>query len=200
MMEAGDLNEWLGDASSDVAPRLHLRASSFCMAQGDLSDDAGYHQGLSSFAPHYTLLQPPGLVHAMVSSSWQPNGISATINYANQSVPDHWGSYWNNTLTTSAAASDDGSTVVVRMHSNATVQIAITISFKGTQPGAAHGAVVQSVLKASVLTASSLQAVNSPSAPGAVAEKPLATTVSKGGVEVVLPPHSFATVTLSTAQ
>ena len=60
--------------------------------------------------------------------------------------------------------------------------------------------VVESVVSASVLTAPSLQAVNSPSAPEAVAPKALrVTATAKGGVTAVLPPHSFAVMTLAVA-
>ena len=177
MMEAGDLNEWLGDSSVDIGSRLHLRTSSFCMAQGDQSDDGGFHQGMSAFAPHYTFLQPPGYVHSMISTTWQPNAISASVDYAENPPADHWGSKWNTTLTASAAASEDGKTVVVRAHSNASSPVSITVSL-GTSARRARGLaplplVVESVVSASVLTAPSLQAVNSPSAPEAVAPKTL---------------------------
>jgi len=42
-------------------------------------DEIGFTQGLASFLPNGTFLQPPGHVHAMVSSSWQPNALATTV-------------------------------------------------------------------------------------------------------------------------
>lgn len=58
MMEAGDLNDWFNVV--DIAKRLHLRASSFCMAQADHADNAGFNQGIAGFMPNMTFIQPPG--------------------------------------------------------------------------------------------------------------------------------------------
>ena len=43
VMEGGDLNDWFNTV--DIAGRLHVRAASFCMAQGDHYDDVGFHLG-----------------------------------------------------------------------------------------------------------------------------------------------------------
>ena len=60
----------------------HMRCASFCMAQGDNYDEIGFTQGLASFLPNTTFLQPPGWVHAMVASTFQPNGLAVNLTSA----------------------------------------------------------------------------------------------------------------------
>ena len=57
-----------------------------------------------------TWIQPPGYVHSMIASTWQPNGVEVTprIPYSDHPAP-------GSTVGASAQASDDGKTVVVRI-------------------------------------------------------------------------------------
>jgi hypothetical protein len=186
------------------------------MAQGDDSDNSGFEQGMSNFYPNTTFLQPPGHVHAMVASSWQPNAVVATINStASPLQADFWGSHWNNTVTVSAATSDDGKLVVVRLHSNNTASLSMGIDFIG-------GSTVASVQDAYVLAVGNggdfMTTVNTAAFPNLVAphnativlgnpnpnpnsnNTPVMLRKGTGPVgashaSLTMPPHSFLTAT-----
>merc|ERR1712216_980349 len=162
----------------DIASRLHLRASSFCMAQADHADNAGFNQGIASFMPNMTYLQPPGHVHAMVSSTWQPNGVPSSVRVDPGSLPplagpDDWGSSWNLTFTASAAPSDDKKTAVVRLHSNSSSSASLTVNLQSngstrttsTSSSSSSSSVKIVAANATLLAAPSLWSANSPSNP-----------------------------------
>lgn len=102
---------------------------------------------------------------------------------------DLWGSHWNDTLSCSAAVSNDKRTAVVRLNSNLTDSITVHIGFKGTASIA--------IVNATVLSAT-LSAFNTPAAPRKVVPRKLHVDIisnAGGHLSVLLPPHSFATVT-----
>merc|ERR550514_1433840 len=103
-MEANDLNDWFGCAE-EWCTRLHFRTASFCNERSGHYD--AFDQGISFFLPNMTWIQPPGYVHAIIASTWQPNGLEASPRVAYNSP--------NETVGASAQASDDGKTVVVRI-------------------------------------------------------------------------------------
>ena len=197
MMEAGDLNDWFN--TLDIASRIHLRAASFCMQQADLSDEIGFTQGMASFMPNVTFLQPPGHVHAMISESWQPNALATTLSGppGSTEAPDAWGSRWNNTITASAAISDSQDTVVVRVHSNSTIPVAVQIKLLGNRAA--------DLLRtnATILAAPSLWSANTVAAQDIVRPTPMVVNVGGGAggilpgiLELTMPPHSFATLSV----
>jgi alpha-L-arabinofuranosidase len=188
---SGDLNDWFN--TLDIASRIHLRAASFCMQQADLSDEIGFTQGMASFMPNATFLQPPGHVHAMISDSWQPNALATTLSGPRAAeAPDAWGSRWNNTITVSSAISDAKDLVVVRVHSNSTTPVAVQIKLgdRADLPTA----------NATVIAAPSLWSVNTVAAQDTVRPTPMAVkaggAVGAGSLELTMPPHSFATVSV----
>jgi hypothetical protein len=199
MMEAGDINDWFN--SGDIAHRLHLRTASFCMAQGDNSDNAGFDQGMANFYPNTTFLQAPGHVHAMISSSWQPNAIRTTVNAAaDQSMgvlPDLWGSHWNNTVSASAAVSDDGKMVVVRVHSNSSTLVTVELDFTG-------GSTISQAMRGAVLAVPEgsdfMTTVNTAATPRLIAPRNVTVSVVEGSgskrAQVTIPAHSFVTATI----
>jgi len=75
--EAADLLTWF-NAPADVASRLRARTASFCIqSSGQLRDI--WDQGLSFFLPNMTWMQPPGAVHALMKTTWQPNALVANV-------------------------------------------------------------------------------------------------------------------------
>jgi hypothetical protein len=82
-----------------------------------------------------TWIQPPGYVHSMIASTWQPNGLEVTprVPYSNTPPP-------NETVGASAQASDDGKTVVVRitnMDKDTPVKVELDVpGFSGSQAAA----------------------------------------------------------------
>ena len=216
MMEAGDLNDWFNVV--DIADRLHLRASSFCMAQADHADNAGFNQGIAAFMPNMTFIQPPGHVHAMVSSTWQPNGLAVAVQSDNgkRTAADAWGSSWNLTFTASAAVSDDTKTVVVRLHSNSSTPTAFAVNFHhgsgadgsgggtGSDRGESGGiggastkwAGVATAVNGTLLAAPSLQSFNTPANPTLVKPHPFSVQQSGSSITLTMPPHSFAVLTV----
>lgn len=152
-----------------------------------------------SVCVYYVVYQPPGHVHAMISSTWQPNALRTAISGVSQippMQPDVWGSKWNNTVTASAAISDDKQTVVVRVHSNSTESLSVQVALTSTGT-AAIGA--NWTANASVLAAPSLSSVNSPAAQTVVAPMPLHVATPSGPagrLELTLPPHAYATLTV----
>ena len=188
------INDWLNVV--DIAPRLHLRAASFCMAQGDNSDEIGFTQGMSAFLPNMTFLQPPGYVHAMVHATWQPNALNVSIAGPAAASPDRYGSSWNASFSSSAAISDDHGTTIVRLLNNHTSAIEVTIA----------AVYVAATCNATLLAAASLwgaAAENHPSMPHRVSPVSLsvsgcgATAATAASPKVVLPPHSYAIVVLA---
>ena len=102
-----------------------------------------------------------------------------------ETAPDCWGSHWNNTLTASAAISDDKKTAVV--HSNSTQAVSVRVKFSS---GVGE-------VNATVLAAPSLWAVNTPSAQETVSPKPLEVVSGPAALEIVVPPHAFVVLTVA---
>eukprot|EP01047_Picozoa_sp_COSAG01_P038337 COSAG01_NODE_3106_length_6575_cov_25.785207_4_plen_287_part_00 len=123
--EAVDLNEWLNCAAA-ACKRIHFRTASFCNQRlGQRNSE--WNQGISLFLPNATWLQPPGWVHKLLHSTWQPNGLAVT-------PLDHWGragDRMNATVGASAQASDDGQTVVVRITNQGDQAANVTLTVPG---------------------------------------------------------------------
>ena len=94
-----------------------------------LPPSACFFQGLASFLPNTTYLQPPGWVHHLINVTWQPLGLTTTwITPSGIAQPtDAYGSRWNNTYSASAARSADGRTMVVRLTSWSAAPISVEL-------------------------------------------------------------------------
>ena len=113
--------------------------------------------------------------------------------------PDVWGSRWNNTVTASAAISDDKQTVVVRIHSNSTQSLSVQVALTGTGRHWTVAVGANRKVNATVLAAPSLWSVNSPAAQTVVAPRPLHVATPTGAsdrLELTLPPHAYVTLTV----
>jgi len=71
--EAADLNAFFTAGNS----RMLARTASFCHGRAGHFDE--FDQAISFFLPNMTWLQPPGHVHAMITDSWQPHAVNASI-------------------------------------------------------------------------------------------------------------------------
>jgi len=69
MQEASDMLSWF---NADLA-NLYFRTTSFCSERSGHYD--GSDQGIAFFLPNQTWLQPPGWVHAMISSTFESKGL-----------------------------------------------------------------------------------------------------------------------------
>ena len=77
VQEMADLITWFSQPAS-VASRLRARTASFCIQKsGQMRDQ--WDQGLSFFLPNMTFLQPPGVVHAMLRDTWEPNALAVAL-------------------------------------------------------------------------------------------------------------------------
>lgn len=76
MSEAADLNDFF-NAPAELQTRILGRTASFCTERSGHFD--AFDQGISFFLPNASWLQPPGHVHAMVHSSWQPSALNVTV-------------------------------------------------------------------------------------------------------------------------
>ena len=194
IMEGGDLNDWFNVV--DIAGRLHARAASFCMEQGDNSDDGAFHQGMASFLPNMTYLQPPGWVHHMVTSTWQPNALAVKLTAGpGEQAADTHGSSWNDTFSGSASCSDDGKTIQIKLVNNNTHAISVGINFENAGKLLAAGPAAAATFNASVLSAPSLDSTNSVANPNLVAPKAVQVLNSA----VAMPAHSFAVIVATFA-
>ena len=187
LMEGGDLNAWLRERS--LSPRLHGRYASFCFEHAPPHlDDIGFTQGLVTFLANTTLLQPPGWVHAMVSETWQPLGVPATWP-APPGAPTK-GSAWNASRTVSAARSADATRIVLRLTSSAEHPVRVQLVVDGDL----NGAWTNATYVATVLSAPSLTAINTPATPMAVA--PMKHPPASMWEPLELPAASFAVMVL----
>eukprot|EP00117_Sycon_ciliatum_P036358 scpid35682/ scgid27380/ len=73
--EAADLIDFF---TAGIA-QLHARAASFCFERSGYQEGGLNDQGISFFLPNMTWLQPPGYVHALISSAWQPNAAVSMV-------------------------------------------------------------------------------------------------------------------------
>ena len=133
--------------------------------------------------------------------------------------PDQWGSSWNHTVTASASTSTNQTDVVIRVHSNSSLELPVTIAIlPGMDTGVWVGGgldrqdnlnlnpnlnsrpyTIVSVASAMVLAAPSLfDTVNTPAQPHLVSPAPLTVDVdkTKGVLRLTLPSHSFVVVEL----
>ena len=86
-------------------------------------------EGLSSFLPNVSYLQPPGWVHHLINRTWQPLGLRIRwVAPEGRQPVDAYGSRWNNTYSASAASSDDGRLIVVRLTSWAAMPIRVLLN------------------------------------------------------------------------
>lgn len=211
-MEAGDLNEWLNEAS--LAPRLLARTASFCFEHAPPHrDDGGFTQGLATFLPNTTFLQPPGHVHAMLGASWLPHGLSATwhqnttwhspttsgradavtASAATASPPPKpsgASSVWNASFSVSAGRSASGKRLVVRLVSRSDAPVSVQLEIAGVPAWPASRRAPRYV--ATLLSAPSLSAINTAGEPRRVA--PEVRPAASLSEPLAMPPHSFAVV------
>lgn len=175
-------------------------------------------QGLSSFLPNTSYLQPAGWVHQLIHTTWQPLGMHTVWvlpGGAPQQPTDAYGSRWNNTYSASAASSVDGRTIVVRLTSwaanttsvllngtlNATGAISAAsaiaaTSGKGGSGGNAGGRPLRGSYIATIVGGGApLDAVNTPAEPRRIV--PRQTERRNVAQALLLPPFSFAVAVIS---
>lgn len=84
--EAADLNAFFNAGEQ----RMLARTASFCHGRSGHYDM--FDQQISFFLPNMTWLQPPGHVHAMITKSWQPHVVNASVG-PSQGPPPSWTAY-----------------------------------------------------------------------------------------------------------
>lgn len=89
MSEAADLNDFF-NADAELQQRILGRTASFCTERSGHFD--AFDQGISFFLPNASWLQPPGHVHAMVNSTWQPQALNVTVETTG-AAPPKWTEY-----------------------------------------------------------------------------------------------------------
>ena len=94
--EAADLNAFFNAGNR----RLLARTASFCHGRSGHFDE--FDQAISFFLPNMTWLQPPGHVHAMITSSWQPQVINSSITASGLPRPS-WSAVRDKGLTCAGA-------------------------------------------------------------------------------------------------
>ena len=149
-------------------------------------------EGLSSFLPNVSYLQPPGWVHHLINRTWQPLGLRIRwVAPEGRQPVDAYGSRWNNTYSASAASSDDGRLIVVRLTSWAAMPIRVLLN--GTTASSAsslRGSYVATIVGNGL----PVTALNTPSDPEHVTPVQMASV--DVAVPLLLPPHSFAVATI----
>lgn len=96
LAEAADLNAFLNAGER----RVLARTASFCHGRSGHFDM--FDQAIAFFLPNMTWLQPPGHVHAMVTASWQPRVIAASV-APPATPPPGWSTFANRSLTCSGS-------------------------------------------------------------------------------------------------
>ena len=126
LAEATDIN---GFFNCQHCGRIKLRAASFCAGrEGHLwKPDYLLDQGITTFLPNMSWLQPPGHVHAMIAQTWLPNGLEVTPRGAYMGSRD----YDDAEIGASAQASADGHTVVVRITNAGFTEANVTLRVEG---------------------------------------------------------------------
>ena len=123
----------------------------------------------------------------MVSATWQPLGVAARWALEDDGGP----AQWNSTFTASAAVSEDGRTLVVRLSSRAPQPVNVTILLEGC--GGQQWA--NATYVATMLSAASLTAVNSWAGPRQVA--PVTSTRAPLEAPLLMPANGFAVVVVT---
>jgi hypothetical protein len=178
-------------APPDVYARVVLRAISFCNERS--GHMTRYDQGASFWLPNMTWLQPPGWVHAMnapargavvLPVSPPPPNPFAARGAAAAAAAAAGGSQpmMPSSVTYSASASADGTTVFVRIANTLNATAAVNVTIRGVAVGACAGAVLSA--------GGDLNATNTPADPTAVAPAPLPMGPCDGPVTV--PPLAYA--------
>jgi alpha-L-arabinofuranosidase len=109
-----------------LADKLPIVCSANCL-QPDGQNDNGWDQGLLFLNPSQVWLQPPGYVARMISRSYQPINVPATVVSAGKNKEE-------DKLKVSAARSEDGKTLVLRVVNAGDKPIAADLSLAGFAP------------------------------------------------------------------
>uniref|UniRef100_A0A7S3BW04 Alpha-L-arabinofuranosidase 1 catalytic domain-containing protein n=1 Tax=Haptolina ericina TaxID=156174 RepID=A0A7S3BW04_9EUKA len=181
MLEAADLNEWMSINASTQA-RLHFRAASFCM--GSANDFDRWDQGISFFLPNGTWLQPPGYVHQLIASTWQPFALPVEVT-------------GGSTTSVSAQQAANGSVVVVRLVNDSPQPLNVSVVLLN-----ATG--VPLLLDGARLTAWSLQAddpdaANTAGAPSTVSPTELSLPLERHGTSVALKAFDYTVIEIQVS-
>ena len=150
LSEGTDLNDWFNAPEAGMGGRIKFRTASFCT--GDATSFDYFDQGISFFLPNMTWLQPPGHVHSMISSTWQPHALNFTVQSAEPRAP-----YPYSAAVLSAQLSHDKTTLVLRLVNTLATSRKVALTLKG----------FDAKLTASMITlrADSLDAANPPGDP-----------------------------------
>lgn len=119
LMEADDLLDWLS-CSADLCKRLWFRTASFCTERSGHFD--AFDQGITFFLPNMTWIQPPGFVHQMISSTWQPNSVNVISPCTGTQC------------RASAELANDKQTLVVRHVNHGSAQQQVEVNLQGFLP------------------------------------------------------------------
>lgn len=153
---------------------------------GQLRDP--WDQGLSFFLPNMTFLQPPGVVHSLMSSVWSKNALAVNVTAGDL----HW-------FSSAAQISDDGTRVNV-MLANLDYGVSTnyaTITLLGFTPAPAADLYVVAEPGTGPVNST---AGNTPANPTYVqaVRTPFAVPAT-GPIVVTLPPLSFSILVLTRA-
>ena len=142
--------------------------------------------------PNMTWIQPPGYVHAMIASTWQPNGLAVTPRVPYNSP--------NETVGASAQGSADGKTIAVRItNMDKATAAKVEVVVPGFSGGSSKPAVwtLQSVGADGKVDA---DGANSPGDPTMISPKKAAAEEvevgagASGGDMVTVPPFAYVVV------
>jgi hypothetical protein len=185
--EAADLIEWF-NAPPQVSSRLRARTASFCTQRsGQMRDQ--WDQGLSFFLPNMTWLQPPGVVHQMISATWLPNALAVTTQGGDQ----------RGGISAAAQISNDGKTVNVLLANNdwGAIPGNVTVALSGFTPAPAFDFWLMAEPGEGAVNATT---GNTPANPTYIsAVKTAGAWPSSGPLQLHIPPLSFAILVLTSA-
>ena len=124
MAEGKDLSRWFNAPAEDV-PRLLGRMTSFVTMRSGHFEHSIYYQGISYFLPNMSWIMPPGYVHVMVSQTWAPHALLATLSGGDAAAEA--------LLSASAQLSEDRARLVVQLTNagNTSVGTELTIGLSG---------------------------------------------------------------------
>jgi alpha-L-arabinofuranosidase len=156
-------------------------------------------QAISMFLPNATWLQPPGIVHSMIDSTWQPNALQVDMPPA----AGGWGGQLRGAEGSLASAqkSDDGKTLVLRyinFHQDLPHPLAPAATLKVNLKGSTAETHFVSATMWS-LASDDAEAANTPGDPTRVAPKKTTLPSFGDGTVLQIPVNSYVVVVASLA-
>ena len=181
-LEAADLQQWFnyGAGAGEDPSRLIARTTSFCSARCGHVEPPWADQGLALFLPNGTvLLQPVGLVHAMLSPTVLPlNALRVVVDGGGVSA--------------SAQLSDDGGSLLVQLANTGESEAPVNVLVQGFEPAGGGGSVT-------TLNATDFFGGNTAEDPLRISPWEASLPWAGGGFSLRMPPNSFAVVKATRA-